>query len=64
VLVGLTFGWIDRSWTFGFLPGFIAIGVAMAVILIATWMTPEGETTDGYFLSPTRARGSEAPVHA
>jgi len=64
VLVGLTFGWIDRSWTFGFLPGFIAIGVAVAVILIVTWMTPETENTDGYFLSPARAGGSEAPVHA
>jgi SSS family solute:Na+ symporter len=64
VLVGLTFGWIDRWWTFGFLPGFIAIGLAMAAILIVTWMTPEGENIEGYFRSPTRVSGSETPVHA
>jgi SSS family solute:Na+ symporter len=66
VLVGLTFGWIDRSWAFGFLPGFIAIVVAAASVLVVTWMTSRGDNaTEGYF--PSRASsvsGTETPAHA
>jgi Na+/proline symporter len=65
VLVGLTFGWIDRSWAFGFLPGFIAIVVAAASLVVVTWMTSGGENAiDGYF--PSRASsvsGAETPAH-
>jgi SSS family solute:Na+ symporter len=66
VLVGLTLGWIDRSWTFGFLPGFIAVGVAAAAIFIVSWITPEGTSVEGYFAPQTTSlsSGSKEPVHA
>jgi SSS family solute:Na+ symporter len=66
VLVGLTFGWLDRSWTFGFLPGFIAIMVATIVLLAVTWLTPEGEgAPEGFFpTSRSAVARSETPVHA
>jgi SSS family solute:Na+ symporter len=53
VLVALTFGWIDRYWTFGFLPGFIAIIIAAAAIVIVTLATPRGHAaSDEYFATP------------
>jgi SSS family solute:Na+ symporter len=66
VLVALTFGWLDRSWTFGFLPGFIALVIATITLLVVTWLTPEGERApEGFFPSPGTAPGrSETPVHA
>ena len=65
VLVGLTFGWIDRSWTFGFLPGFIAIALASAALVVVTWMTPEDAgAPDGYFPRTMPVGRPETPVHA
>jgi SSS family solute:Na+ symporter len=66
VLVGLTFGWIDRSWTFGFLAGFIAILVAAVALVVVSWLTPQREDTpDGFFQTqPAAVNRGKAAVHA
>lgn len=66
VLIGLTFGWIDRSWTFGFLPGFVALVLAAAALAIVAWLGPApGPAPEGYFAAqPPRVGRSRTPAHA
>ena len=62
VLIGLTFGWIDRSWTFGFLPGFTALAIAAAALGLVAWLGPAAsEAPEGYFQArPTPVVHSQA----
>jgi SSS family solute:Na+ symporter len=43
VLLALTFGWIDRAWTFGFLPGLPAMAVGVGVLVVVSVLTPASE---------------------
>lgn len=51
VLAGLTFGWLDRSLSFGFLPGLPALLAAVASLVLVTYVTrPSSEdVASAYF---------------
>ena len=49
--MSLTFGWVDRSLAFGFLPGLPAALVGAVVLLVVTFVTPapRNKATEEYF---------------